>query len=381
MKAKSILLLLTMLVPCLQAMTAEQKRQQIFAQLYSKANYTLNTLPNQVTGGPLALLHSLNVDGEALHHVVGSFSSRPGEGTRVILHSVPFRGDGIAELYNRQLFSGYRWFWLEVNGRVASTIQGGFYDLSAFTLPTQTNYTYDNHIWNFSWVNPTATDYGTRVSIKVSDREEQFIRSDEGLAVYKGTGTAATAILAAQPGTIIHVAFFGHYIAGAQEIDSGGGVNYYGTDAGTVQPIGGVYQSEFPDKLRVLHRIKVPVIQRTDRNVYRVIPPNAPDPVDQNGNFLPWPETHSHFTLYGKNFEPAFHKVAQDNVDQVNGEVIDFRTDRIHVTLPSSTLAITEPCKDLVLKVASTRDNGLESNEVKIRVVNANYTYARLCGL
>lgn len=357
------------------------QRRNLFEQLYnqlSNANYSLGTPPGTQFSAPTVLNHSLKPYDSGLNLIMGSFASEPGQGGRVILKSVPFQGDGIEQLFSRQFFSGYRWFWHELDGRIVSPVQGGFYDLSASTLPTNASYSYNNHLFQFNWTGPTATGYGTKLIFKESIRSEKM-ENASGTIVFEGDATSATFLHTPRPGYLMHFAFFGSYPVGAVRIDSGSGNQYWPNQSGVYEVIGGVHQSFELSKLRMLLVIAVPLIDRFSKNIFKLRPTFAPDPTDPEGNIIPWPVTDSHLTIYGKNWTADKHFVRENGVLLDESRILDWGSEHIHVSLPGSLLTTTQPCLDMIYTVESKTDNGLISNAGSTRLVNANHNYAILC--
>lgn len=385
-----------------QSLLAEETfKRNRFNQLYNQhanSSYTLNTPPGQQFSAPVTFSHTVKPHAMGLNFVMGTFSSHPAQGSRVILKSVPYNGDGIDQLFSRQFFSGYRWFWHEVDGRVVSSIQGGFYDVSSITLPTNASYTFNNNVFQLTWVAPTTPDYGTKLVFKES-HERETMESSKGILVFEGNGTSATYSHAPKPGSILHFGFFGSYPIGGVRIDSGSGVQYWPNQSGAYQAISGVHQYSDLTKLRLLLVISVPLIERFSKNLYKIKPDLAPEPTDPEGNIIGWPITDTYLTIHGKNWwvEDCPEKdcsmencqikecIMEDYHLKENGiavdesRIIDWGSDYIHLSLPGNLLDPTQPCRDLTYSVESKNNVGLASNMVKTRLVNANYNYATLC--
>ena len=359
----------------------ESLKRNRFNQLYNQTHnstYTLNTPPGQQFSAPMTFSHTVKPTANGLNFIMGTFSSHPAQGSRVILKSVPYNGDGIDQLYSRQFFSGYRWFWHEVDGRVVSSIQGGFYDLSSITLPTNATYTFSNNVFQFTWVSPTTPDYGTKLVFKESQRH-QTMESSKGTLVFEGNGTSATYVHAPKPGSILHFGFFGSYPIGGVRVDSGSGVQYWPNQSGAYEAISGVHQYSDLNKLRLLLVITVPLIERFSKNVYKLKPDFAPEPTDPEGNIIGWPITDSYLTIYGKNWSEEGHQLKENGIAVDEARIIDWGSDYIHLSLPGNLLDPTQPCRDMSYSVESKNDVGLSSNMVSTRLVNANYNYATLC--
>ena len=356
-------------------------RHQLFQELYRDghgSSYSLGTQPGSQFNAPTTLLHTFKPASSGLSMIMGSFAPEPGRGGSVILKSSPFQGNGIEQLYTRQFFSGYRWFWMEHDGQVVSPVQGGFYDLSSMTLPSNSSYTYNNHVFQLTWVGPTAADYGTKVVFKESMKMESM-ESSKGTIVFEGNGTSAMHVHKPRPGSFMHFAFFGSYPVGSVRVDSGSGNQYIPNLSGVYEAIGGVHQSSDPNKLRHLLVVGVPLIDRFDKNLYKIKPNFAPDIADSEGNIIAWPKTDSHLTIYGHNWSSETHQI-MENEDIVEADRIIHWSDRhIHVSLPGSLLTTTEPCLDIEYRVESKVDQGLASNIAQTRIVNANYNYSILC--
>lgn len=359
----------------------ESLKRNRFNQLYNQTHnstYTLNTPPGQQFSAPMTFSHTVKPIANGLNFIMGTFSSHPAQGSRVVLKSVPYNGDGIDQLYSRQFFSGYRWFWHEVDGRVVSSIQGGFYDLSSITLPTNATYTFSNNVFQITWVAPTTPDYGTKLVFKESQRH-QTMESSKGTVVFEGNGTSATYVHAPKPGSILHFGFFGSYPIGGVRVDSGSGVQYWPNQSGAYEAISGVHQYSDLNKLRLLLVIPVPLIERFSKNLYKIKPDLAPEPTDPEGNIIGWPVTDTYLTIYGKNWSAEGHYLKENGVAVDEARIIDWGSDYIHLSLPGNLLDTTQPCRDMSYSVESKNDVGLSSNIVSTRLVNANYNYATLC--
>ena len=356
-------------------------KQQLFQELYRDghgSSYSLGTQPGAQFNAPTTLLHTFVPASSGLSMIMGSFAPEPGRGGSVILKSSPSQGNGIDQLYTRQFFSGYRWFWMELDGQVVSSIQGGFYDLSSMTLPSNSSYTYNNHVFQLNWVGPTAADYGTKVVFKESMKLETMENS-KGTTLFEGNGTSAEYVHQPRPGSFLHFAFFGSYPVGSVRVDSGSGNQYVPNLSGVYEAIGGIHQSSDLDKLRHLLVVRVPLIDRFDKNLYKIKPNFAPDITDGDGNIIAWPKTDSHLTIYGHNWSSETHQIIENENILASDRVIHWSDHHIHVSLPSSLLTTTEPCIDLEYRVESKVDQGLASNVARTRLVNANYNYSILC--
>ncbi|MEE2924637.1 MAG: hypothetical protein VX619_07650 [bacterium] len=365
----------------LESEESDSRKYQLFQQLYQDSHgssYNLGTQPGSQFNAPTTLLHTFEPSPSGLNMIMGSFAPEPGRGGSVILKSSPSQGNGIDQLYTRQFFSGYRWFWMELDGQVISPIQGGFYDLSSMTLPSNSSYTYSNNVFQLNWMGPTAADYGTKVVFKESMKLESM-ESSKGTIVFEGNGTSAMYIHKPRPGSFIHFAFFGSYPVGSVRVDSGSGNQYIPNISGVYEAVGGVHQSSDFNKLRHLLVIAVPLIERFDKNLYKIKPSFAPDITDGEGNIIAWPKTDSHLTLYGHNWSSDTHQIVENGENIVPERIIHWSDRHIHVSLPSSLITTTEPCLDMEYHVKSKVDQGLTSNLVHTRLVNANYNYSLLC--
>ncbi len=357
------------------------ERHQLFRQLYSDGNhskYKLGTQPGQQFNAPSTLSHTFNPAASGLSMIMGSFSPEPGRGTSVILKSSPSQGNGIEQLYTRQFFSGYRWFWFEHDGQIVSSVQGGFYDLSSLTLPSNASYTFNNHVFQLSWTGPTAADYGTKLVFRESMTLEPMENSS-GEIIYEGNSTNAMHVHKPRPGSFLHFAFFGSYPLGSLRVDSGSGNQYWPNLSGVYEAVGGVHQSHDLDKLRLLLVIAIPYIERFNKRLYKIKPDFAPDVTDSDGNIIAWPKTDSHMTIYGKNWSADTHQITENGEVMDTSRIIQWTDEHIHLSLPGSLLTTTEPCLDVQYSIESKVDQGLSSNFVHTRLVNANYNYSMLC--
>jgi hypothetical protein len=373
-----------------QSLTPQDLQNQLrFMQLHGlSGSYELKTPAGTAFSAPLALNHTFEAASEGLSIVHGSFRSIPGQGTRVILKTLPFHGDGVNSLYSAQYFSGWRWFWLEVDGLLSSKLQGGFYDLTAKTLPSNESYTFDNNVLTVNWIKPPTTGYSTRVVVIQENKKLLVENSEMGNVIFTGDGQSATWVLRPVPGHWIHIGLFGVYNLEGIQIDSGSGTQFWPNDAGGVEPIGGVHSSSDLDHIRRLITIPVPRIDVLNKRIYKIIPPNAPQIISETCSelttptadcFLPWPQDDDFLTIHGFNWDSGSQQVLENGVALGSDRILDWRDDRIHVSLPSTMLTTTQPCLNLEYHISSTRDQGLESNFKKARVVNANFNYAELC--
>ncbi len=369
------------IISVFECLAFDSERHKLFRQLYSdgnNSNYNLGTQPGQQFNAPSTLIHTFNPASAGLSMIMGSFSPEPGRGASVILKSSPFQGNGIEQLYTRQFFSGYRWFWMEIDGQIVSPVQGGFYDLSSLTLPSNASYTYSNHVFQLSWTGPTAADYGTKLVFRESMKLESM-ESSSGPIIFEGNGTSAMHVHKPRPGSFLHFAFFGSYPLGSLRVDSGAGNQYWPNLSGAYEAIGGVHQSFDLNKLRLLLVVAVPYIERFNKNLYKIKPNFAPDITDGDGNIIAWPKTDSHLTIYGQNWSAETHQITENGQAMDPSRIIQWSDEHIHVSLPGSLITTTEPCLDIEYSIESKVDAGLVSNLVKTRLVNANYNYSILC--
>jgi len=352
-------------------------------------SYQLQTPAGPAFAAPLAINHQFTPGVSGLSIIRGSFHSVPGQGTRVNLKTLPFHGDGLDLLYSAQYFSGWRWFWLEVDGLVSSKIQGGFYDLSDKTLPTSESYTFNNNVLTVNWIKPSGSGYTSRVVVIQDNRKLHLQNTDMGEVIYTGDGQSATTVIHPIPGYWIQIGFFGVYDLEGAKIDSGSGTQYWPNDAGTVEPIGAVHTSQDLDKIRKLITIPIPRIDVLNKEIYKIIPPHAPQPIAATCSdlttpttdcYLPWPADDDFMTLHGVNWNAQNFQVLENGIALDGSRVLDWRDNKIYISLPNTLLTTTEPCLDLEYQISSTRDPGLVSNTRLARVVNANYNYAELCG-
>lgn len=376
----------------LQAQSIESNRMEIqtkFSELYGiDGGYQLQTPAGPAFTVPLTINHQFNPGSSGLSIIRGSFDRVAGNGTKLNLKTSPFHGDGLNRLYTTQYFTGWRWFWLEVDNLVASKIQGGFYDLGEQVLPTSEAYTFNQNLLTANWVKPTAAGYSSRIVVMQDARPWKLDNTDMGEVIYTGDGQTASTLIKPIPGHYIQVGFFGVFDVDGVKIDSGSGVQYWPNDAGTVEPIGAIHRAGDLNKIRKLITIPVPRMDLLNKEIYTIIPENAPLPIGEECSdlttpttncFLPWPKADRFLTIKGVNLYSENFQLLENGIALDNTRVQDWREDIIYVSLPRSLLSTFEPCIDLEYRISSTRDIGLESNSKSARVVNANFHYAQMC--
>jgi hypothetical protein len=328
----------------------------------------------------------------------GSFAPLPYEGTRKILKTLNYvGGGGIGPLAGFQYFSGYRWFWVKSNGMLLTPVEGGFYDISALTLPDNISVSFDRNVFTFRWQNPTAENYGTKVVFEETSRDNSpLVNASNAVLVYSGHDEQANMIYHPKPGMYLNIGFFGMYELLGMQIDSGSGIQYWKNDAGVFEPIGGVHQAT-ADKLRKKVSLQVPIIDSLSGRIFKVIPLNAPLPLSTSTPgcnvstppahcYHAWPKADEHFQIFGRGWNSSGHQVLMDGValpeygTAYESRVMEWKDNYVRVSLPQTLLSTTTPCVDHIYQVVSRNYPGLDSNEVKVRVANANFFYAQNCG-
>jgi hypothetical protein len=385
---------------------ASGERAMLFDALYSESReLSYGSQPGTYTVAPLALKPSLSVETyHSLVFLMGSFGEMPRQGTKVRLKSFPFNGDGVSDLADYQYFSGYRWFWLESEGMILTPIQGGYYDLSSVTLPTNVSVTYADHVVNMKWTLPSAEGYGVKIVYSNRfDSELDIVGSSQGKQVYSGFGTEASFVHQATPGESLAIAFFGMKEINNVSLDSGSGVQSFRNDSGSFEVIGGVFGG-FADKSRVLVRINVPRLDTVSTSDVKIIPQNAPPIVDSSITgcestttanlpsycYLPWPNTKDNLIFKGFNISDGTSRFTvmqrQTGVSGSDEEVdasriTEWHDDWFRVTLPNTLLDVREPCREYEFYLEDKNNPGMVSNSMRVRIINANYFHASRCSL
>ena len=385
-------LIYQLLLPQLLANVSElsqMETQSKFSELYGiHGDYQLQTPAGPAFTAPLTINHQLTPSSNGLSIIHGSFDRIAGNGGRIKLKTVPFQGDGLDRLYTTQYFSGWRWFWLEVDHLVASKIQGGFYDLGEQVLPTSESYTFNQNFLTASWIKPTAAGYNSRIVVVQDSKPWKLDNTDIGEIIYTGDGQTASTLIKPVPGHYIQVGFFGVFNVDGVDIDSGSGVQYWPNDAGTVEPIGGIHKASDLNLVRKLITIPVPRVDLLNKRNYTIIPENAPPPLGVECTdlttpttdcFLPWPSEDQFLTIKGVNLYSENFQLKENGIALDSTRIKDWRDDIIYVSLPKTLLTTFEPCLDLEYHISSTRDLGLESNRKGARLINANFHYAQMC--
>lgn len=393
-----VLLFLICINSQLSASSAHQ--QTNFGRLYGQAaNFSLQTKPGEYDVAPLPIKYTASCPGYG--DLKGSFGLMPNDGVKVVLKSLNYSDIGIDTLANFQYFSGYRWFWVQSDGMMLTPIEGGFYDLSAQTLPSNISISFDKNLFSFRWRNPSATNYGTKVIFEeTSYPNSTLINASNAVLVYAGHEESADFIYHPTPGRYLNIGFFGMYELFGMQIDSGAGIQYWKNGSGAYEAIGGVHQAKAYqfDKLRRKISLQVPIIDSLSGRVFKVIPQHAPQPLDTSiaacqvstpptSCYLAWPKVSEHFQIFGTGWRLYEHQLllngrsvpypGSGSADE--SRVLEWKDNYIRVSLPATLLNTTTPCIDQVYQVTSRVYPGLDSNEIKVRITNANVFYAQNC--